>query len=106
MQKVANMEELGALSLEELNKIIGVEAGRQLHTFLNYDLAKKKSMTRNGKSKNSNNGSAGGPAGGAGLESGQRALDFISEPTAGRGEPQEEVGDGEMLDLDGELEVD
>ena len=41
MAKVENMEELAKMSLEELNAVIGVEAGRQLHTFLNHSLLKQ-----------------------------------------------------------------
>ena len=38
MAKVNNIEELAKKSLEDLNAVIGVEAGRQMHTFLNSSL--------------------------------------------------------------------
>lgn len=38
MKEVENMEELVQLDLDQVNKLLGVEAGRQLHTFINHSL--------------------------------------------------------------------
>lgn len=40
MNKVDNMEDLVQLDLEQFNEYLGVEAGRQLHTFINHSLLK------------------------------------------------------------------
>jgi hypothetical protein len=45
MRKVNNMEELARCTLAELNEIIGVAAGRELHTFLNHSLLKSTQKT-------------------------------------------------------------
>ena len=37
---IQNFETLTKLDLEEMNKHLGVEAGRQLHTFVNHSLLK------------------------------------------------------------------
>lgn len=37
---IENFETLTRLELEEMNKHLGVEAGRQLHTFVNHSLLK------------------------------------------------------------------
>ena len=42
MKNVENFEELSKMSLEDINRLIGVEAGRQLHTFLNHSLLRGK----------------------------------------------------------------
>lgn len=38
MKKVDNMEDLVQLDLNAVNELVGVEAGRQLHTFINHSL--------------------------------------------------------------------
>ena len=38
MKEVENMEDLVQLELDQVNKLLGVEAGRQLHTFINHSL--------------------------------------------------------------------
>lgn len=42
MKEVDNMEDLVQLDLEGFNKYLGVEAGRQLHTFINHSLLARK----------------------------------------------------------------
>ena len=48
MSQVENMEDLVQLDLEELNKLLGVEAGRQLHTFINHSLLKADNRSKPG----------------------------------------------------------
>lgn len=41
MRNVQNLEELAQMDLAQLNALIGVEAGRALHTFFNHNLLQK-----------------------------------------------------------------
>lgn len=55
MKEVENMEELVQLELDQVNKLLGVEAGRQLHTFINHSLlapTSKKEAAKNGAAPN------------------------------------------------------
>ena len=42
MEKLRNMEDLVSLDLKQLNDILGVEVGRQLHKFINHNLLASK----------------------------------------------------------------